>query len=388
MPSSFERKHAATIGYVNDAIVDAYEKMQTWVTTHADQLEYVQHIGTILNSANRLSTDSRTVTERAQAILASVNAIVQAMINAGVDMEGVTTSEIAQYINGIAVNSGIWIEDANGQRWTAASWAAAKEQAGGVDPAVFQGILLTNSEHEFYVASRDYGPMQWGTYGHTVPNMQGGNVTSPTDGEYNARKLLAATDPDKLRPWGWAINYFQGMTRVDVLGKDCIFFPDQETLTAWATGLGLYEMLAIGQSMIYAIPHTDEGYWVLKYFSGTNSIAFANREAVAPYMDNYGQIGSTVMECCVAHKENNDDPLFWRCPSLFECLMMCMNRDAINACRAAIGKVALPSGTVWTVIQNSNLHAYCFGLADGNWNNYSKNNNYNVVPVASRQISA
>ena len=138
MPSSFERKHAATIGYVNDAIVDAYEKMQTWVTTHADQLEYVQHIGTILNSANRLSTDSRTVTERAQAILASVNAIVQAMINAGVDMEGVTTSEIAQYINGIASNSGIWIEDANGQRWTAASWAAAKEQAGGVDPAVFQ----------------------------------------------------------------------------------------------------------------------------------------------------------------------------------------------------------------------------------------------------------
>ena len=94
--ANFNDEHAASIGYVNDAVVEAFEKMQIWVTTHADQLEYVQHIGTILNSANRVSTDSRTVTERAQAVLASINAIVQAMISAGVDMQGVTTSEIAQ----------------------------------------------------------------------------------------------------------------------------------------------------------------------------------------------------------------------------------------------------------------------------------------------------
>ena len=384
----FNENHAASIGYVNDAVVNAFEKMQVWVTTHADQLEYVQHIGTILNSANRLSADSRTVTERAQAVLASINAIVQAMIDAGVDMEGVTTSEIAQYINGIASNSGIWIEDANGQRWTAASWAAAKEQAGGVDPAPFQGILLMNSDHEFYVASRNYGPMQWGTYGHAVPSMQSGSITSPMDGEYNARKLLAATNPDKLRPWGWAIDYFEGMSRMDVIDKDCIFFPDQETLTTWATALGLYDMLNIGTSIIYAIPHTDEGYWILKYFSGTNSIAFGVREAVAPYMDNYGQIGSTLMECCVAHKENADDPLFWRGPSLYESLMMCMNRDAINACRAALGQTVLPSGIIWTDIPGSNNYAYYFNLADWNWNGNVKNNAYNVVPVASRQISA
>ena len=147
-------------------------------------------------------------------------------------------------------------------------------------------------------------------------------------------------------------------------------------------------MLAIGQSVIYAIPHADEGYWILKYFNGSSSISFANREAVAPYTDNYGQIGSTLMECCVAHKENQDDPLFWRGPSLYECLMMCMNRDAINACRAALGQTALPSGSVWTVIQNSSNLAYCFGLAD--WSRYTnyKSDNYNVVPVASRQASA
>ena len=146
-------------------------------------------------------------------------------------------------------------------------------------------------------------------------------------------------------------------------------------------------MLAIGQSVIYAIPHTDEGYWILKYFNGSNSISFANREAVAPYTDNYGQIGSTLMECCVAHKENQDDPLFWRGPSLYECLMMCMNRDAINACRAALGQTVFPSGTVWTVIQNNN-YAYYFGLAEWSWNNNPKYYSYNVVPVASRQASA
>ena len=38
---NFNDKHAASIGYVNDAVVNAFEKMQVWVTTHADQLEYV-----------------------------------------------------------------------------------------------------------------------------------------------------------------------------------------------------------------------------------------------------------------------------------------------------------------------------------------------------------
>ena len=94
------------------------------------------------------------------------------------------------------------------------------------------------------------------------------------------------------------------------------------------------------------------------------------------------------MECCVAHKENADDPLFWRGPSLYECLMMCMNRDAINACRAALGQVVLPSGAVWTVIQNGSNHAYYFGLADRSWNYNNKSNGCNVVPVASRQVSA
>ena len=395
--SNYNKKHAATIEFVQDAVVEAFEKMQIWVTQHADELDVMKHIGNLINAANRVASDSRPVATRAQSLVASIDAIVAAMTECGVDMEGVTTAQIAQFITTIADGAGTWIEDADGVLWTAASWAYEKQQAGGVDPAVFQGIVLTNSEHEIYIASRNYGPMQFGTYGHTIPSLQatsGGPSGTPVDGEYNGRMILAATNPDALRPFGWAIDYFEGLKRTDLVGNDglkvnVVFFPDQATLTSWATGLGLNEMLSIGQSMIYAIPNDannpTNGYYTLKYFNGSTSISFANREAVAPYTDNYGQIGCTAANACVEHKEYPEDPLFWRNGSLFECLMMIMNKKDINACRAAIGQTALPSGDVWTGIQHTNYHEYCFSLADGSWNGNYKNGSSNVVPVASRK---
>ena len=303
-------------------------------------------------------------------------------------MEGVTSAQIAQFITTLADNAGVWIEDADGVLWTAASWAYEKQQRGGVDPAVFQGIVLTNSEHEFYIASRDYGPMQFGTYSHIIPNlegMSGGPSGTPVDGEYNGRKILAATDPDKLRPFGWAIDYYEGLNRVALQDIDVVFFPDQATLTAWATNLGLYEMLAIGQSKIYAIPHTDGVSWVLKYFNGSTSITFGNCEAVAPYTDNYGQIGCTAADACVRHREYEGDDFFWRNPSMFELMMMVMNKNEINNCRAAIGQMALPAGRVWPCFQSSNNYGFYFNLADRSWSNYSKYNTCSVVPVASRK---
>lgn len=398
MPASnFNEDHAASIKYVNDAVAFAFEKMQTWVTQHADELDVMKHIGNLLNAANRVASDTRPVATRAQALVASIDAIVAAMTECGVDMEGVTTAQIAQFITTIADNAGTWIEDSDSVLWTAASWAYEKQQAGGVDPATLQGIVLTNSEHEIYIASRNYGPMQFGTYGHTIPNLQavsGGPSGTPVDGEYNGRMILAATNPDALRPFGWAIDYFEGLKRTDLVGNEglkvnVVFFPDQETLTAWATGLGLYEMSAIGQTMIYAIPNDannpDNGYYTIKKFSGTNSIAFAVIENIVPYTDNYGQVGCTAANACVEHKEYPEDPLFWRNGSLFELLMMIMNKKDINACRAALGQIALPSGYVWAGLQSSSSGEYVFNLADGSWSNHNKSNSYYVVPVASRK---
>ena len=48
-----------------------------------------------------------------------------------------------------------------------------------------------------------------------------------------------------------------------------------------------------------------------------------------------------------------------------------------------IPSVGLPSGNVWTVLQNNN-NEYYFSLADGSWNNNNKNNSYNVVLVESK----
>lgn len=387
MDTPYSKDRAMTIGQVEDLMTMVVTSTRDWCEENVDSFEVMQHIGDLLNAANRIPDDTRTVSERAQAISASVDAIIHELTEAGMDTSELKTSDIAQCIANIAVNAGVYIVDSSGQRWTAASWSYAKQANGGVDPAPREGIFVGNSEHSILVASKNYGPMQFGTYGHTIPNLQGmagGPSGTPVSGKYNARKILAATNPNALREWGWAIDYFEGMKRSDLTDIDVVFFPDEATLKAWATSLGLPDMVALGQAMMYVIPHaTEANSYVCKYFNGTNSISFANREAVVPYTDSYGQIGCNVMETAILHKENPEDPNFWRGPSLFEALMMILNKQAINECRAALGESALPSGIIWAVLQDSNNSEYYFSLAYGSWSYNGKNYSYHVVLVAS-----
>lgn len=69
------------------------------------------------------------------------------------------------------------------------------------------------------------------------------------------------------------------------------------------------------------------------------------------------------------------------------------SREGGSACEqqaisseSLIPSVALPSGNIWTGLQNNNNNAYYFSLADGSWNNNNKNNNYNVVLVESGEL--
>lgn len=383
--ADFNKDHAASIGYVNDATAEAWEAMKVWVETNVDKSNIMTVVKGFLDAANR-QVIGTTATEKAQAIAASVDAMVQAFTEAGISMQGITTAQFAECIATIAANTGVWIKDTDGVLWTAVSWAHAKEQGGGVDPAQRQGIFIKAVNAEFLIASKNYGTMQFGTYGHAIPNLQameGGIAGTPYSGEYNARKILAATDPDACNEAGFAVTYFQGMTDVDLVDKDLVFFPDQTTLTNWATEMGLATMVTIGQTMIYAIPHTTPGYYVLKYFNGTNSISFANREAQAPYTDNYGQIGCTALRAAMSHREYNDDPMFWRLSCIYEILLKYLNKAAIDECRAALGEQPLPSAQEWSGIQTNGNVEYSLSLADGSYVNNSKTYLYWVVPVAS-----
>ena len=383
--SDFNKNHAASIAYVNDAIVEAWDAMKTWVETNVDKSNIMTVVKGFLDAANR-QVIGTTATEKAQAIAASVDAMVQAFTQAGISMQGITTAQFAECINSIAVNSGVWIKDTDGVIWTAASWKHAKEQGGGVDPAQRQGIWLKAVNHECLIASKNYGPMQFGTYVHTIPNLEtmtGGSAGTPVNGEYNARKILAATDPDASNDAGFTVTYFEGMTDNDLVDKDLVFFPDETTLISWANTMGLSTMVTIGQTMLYALPHADTGYYILKYFNGTNSISFANREPKVPYTDNYGQIGCTALRAAMSHREYDDDPMFWRLSSVYEILLKYLNKDAINECRDALGEQPLPSAQEWSDLQLDSKYEYCLSLADGSYNTSTKYNIYWVVPVAS-----
>ena len=126
----FNKDHAASIGYVGDAIAEAWGAMKVWVNTNVDQSNIMTVVKGFLDAANR-QVIGTTATEKAQAIAASVDAMVQAFTEAGISMQNITTAQFAQCIASLAVNSGVWIQDTDGVLWTAASWAHAKEQYQG-----------------------------------------------------------------------------------------------------------------------------------------------------------------------------------------------------------------------------------------------------------------
>ena len=387
--ADYNEKHAASVEYVNDAISASWDAMKTWVETNVDTSNIMTVVKGFLDAANR-QVIGTTATEKAQAIAASVDAMVQAFTQAGIAMQGITTAQFAECIASIAVNTGVWIKDTDGVLWTAASWAHAKEEGGGVNPATPQGIWLKAINAELLIASKNYGPMQFGTYGHTLPNLQGmsgGSAGEPYNGEYNSRKILAATDPDTCIECGFGINYFSGMTDNDLVDVDLVLFPDEATLISWANTMGLPTMLTIGTKMIYAIPHADYSptnhLYVLKYFNGSTGISFANREAQVPYTDSYGQIGCTALKSAMTHTEYDGDPMFWRLSVIYEILLIYLNRDAINECRAALGEQPIPSAPAWSGIQSSSNTEYYLGLSSGSYNNNLKCSQYWVVPVAS-----
>ena len=383
---SYSKDRAMTIGQVEDLIAMAVNAMKEWSINNVDKFDLMKHIGDILNGANRLPNDTRTIAERAQAVSTSIEAIIRELTEVGIDTTGIKTSEIAQTIASIGYSAGVFILDTNGQRWTAASWAKAKEQNGGVNPAQHEGIYFANSTHSFLIASENSGSMMYGTNSHTIPSvraMSGGSAGEPKDGEYNCRKILAVTNPVALKERGWAIDYFDGMTKEDLVDKDAVFFPNNDALTAWSSEVGLSELVAIGQTMIYVIPHSDGEHWVCKYHSGTNAIKFTDREASVPYTDNYGQVGCVPMEAALLYKEYDQDNNFWRLPSIFELLMMYLNKDAVNECRAALGTAALPVGNSWSAIQSGATYPYSLSLSEGSFLNNNKYSNSNVVLVAS-----
>lgn len=368
---------------LEQALSENWDAMKTWVLSNIDNSNLMTQVKSKLDTANRQIIGT-TGTAKADALVTAVDAMVQAFEAAGISMSGITTAQFASCINSLAEINGVYILDSEGLQWTAENWSYQKQQLGH-DPATPEGITISNPHHDLLIASVNIGQTMFGTYSHTIPSLQayGGSVVgTPEDGTYNSRKIMAATNPINCES-GRKLTYFEGMKYIDTVDKDVIFFPSESTLTSWANTVGLSTMVSIGTSMIYAVPQGTEGYWILKYFSGTTSIAFANREAKAPYTDIYGMIGCTALEYCYSHKEHDDDDWYWRLPSLYELMIIYLNKTAVDACRSALGTSSLPNAEVWSCLQNNNTLEYCLSLASGACNNGGKANKYWCVPVAS-----
>ncbi len=385
MSNTYNENHVVTLGMAESLVLMAVESMKAWTTANVDKTELMTHVKAQLDLCNR-EVIGNTAAEKLQALQASIPAMVRAFSEAGYQMDNIKTKDFAQLISTLTANSGVYIEDANGLRWTAAQWSYEKEQQGH-DPAQFQGIVVTTPIHTYYIGSRNYGPSMFGTMNHTIPNLmsvQDGFPGSPIDGTYNSRKIIAATNPERCEA-ARKLTHFEGMTDLDLTDKDVVFFPDRATLDAWANSMGLPILTTIGESMIYAIPHASESdSWKLLYHkNGGTSINFQERESIAPYVDSSGQQGCTALNFCWSHKEYDSDTMLWRLGSKLEFSLTYLNLDAINECRIAGGFPEIPKSDFWCGLQSNNTGAYYFSLASGNFSTHFKNTQCWSVPIAS-----
>ena len=69
-----------------------------------------------------------------------------------------------------------------------------------------------------------------------------------------------------------------------------------------------------------------------------------------PYTDTQGVIGCLALNTCYVHKEYEDDTTHWRLPTLYELLMLYLNKSLINDCRDALSKANLPEGPCWSCL--------------------------------------
>jgi len=376
--------NAVTVSKLDEFGSQLWDAMKEYIVSHEDTSNLMIQIKSKLDQANR-EVIGTTGTQKADAIKDGVYQMVLAFEDCGIDMTNIKTSQFSSIIREFTKITGVFILDENNKQWSSGEWEEASTKQVMPNPV---GILVVLADNEIII-SLDYVFKQWGTYGSTIPILDGyagGIAGTPKSGFKNTKRILAYADPGTLRNSSISIDYFNGMTESDVTNKDIVFFPDDTSLTTWAASVGNAGMARLGQEKYYCIPHAEAGYWIVKYYTGTaSSITFGNRITKTPLIDTQSIIGSPSAKWCWDYKAYDGDTHQWYEPSVFELGVMYLNRDEIDKCLIVLGKERLYTSSYhWSSLQFNNSYAYFVSLSSGEVNNYYKSYGCAVRAVTSR----
>lgn len=383
---SYNAEHVPSIDYVNNAVINAYEKMKTWLTNNVDQLDYVQRILEKEIEALRVASGTYTSAyEAAEALNTAVENIVSTLENEGYDLTGITTADLYTIISNAINSQAVFILDVNEDEWTTDEWEEYKAAHSGAYPATPAAVGVRTSEGTKYFSLDYLGGYKWGTYGVSVGNINGysgGFAGTPTSGLFNTRRLLSQFDPAVLIGSRYAIEDGASATYDEATIADVLFFDTLADLEAWGNSIGATPLALLGTAKMYAVVlDADAGTYTLYYYSGGgSSVAFTSVRTV-PYTDSQNTVGTPAAKFAFVHASTiafaTDSEWVSYLPSVFELGVFFLNKTAISAALSACGG-SYSSSIYWSCLQNNHTNAYYVELGAGTINGNNKNNAYGV----------
>ena len=383
--ADYNKEHAASIEFVQDAVVEAYNKMMTWVTTHADQLDYVQRIIAKLREAYRGGSWTSAM-EYANAINDCVIDMAAALRSAGAQVGEKDLSEFAQMIYEVsALGYEICILGDSGTHYSVQEWQEYVAQHGTTPeahavPAVITpyqsfaiGLPTENTGGNYSYITKQWGNTTDNVYG--VSNQQAGSFINVLQNSLmfasldNTWRMLLWYNPEILPH----TDYDPNDPSKDYGSYGCVRFATKAEMEASGQHLSL-------DKQVYVVTNdeTDNTTNQCYYWEGSR---YVRRFQVPRVANNI--TGSPAAQQAWQYKAHANDARQWVLPTTNHLLMMYVYYNEINACLAAINRGTLPTGNTWTCQQNTAGNACCVSIPSAYVNNVNKNITYAVVPVAA-----
>lgn len=378
--SDYNKNHAATIEYVNDAVIDSWEKMKIWLTQNVDQLDYVKRIILKLHEAYRGGTFS-TAMEYATAIDEAVVEMTTALRSAGaVITDDTLLSEFATLIRQVSYSGyEICILGKSGTHYSVDEWNEYIAQH-GTDPE--EAVVAVISPCQSFVigvpqAGQSFQTKQWGNTTDNVLGLysqQTGSIINVLQNSLNFHSLentwrmLLWYDPEVLPH----TDYDPDDPDKTYGEYGCIRFATHQ------------EMEDSGQHLMYdqqvyiVTTDTDNAENVAYYWEGSR---YVKRFSVPRVANNI--TGSPAAKYAWEFKAWDGDERQWTLPTTNHLLMMYVYYAEINECLSALTRSTLPSSNSWSCQQANAGSAYYVIIPSVSVNNYGKGYAFAVVPVAA-----
>ena len=354
-----------------------WQAMKVWVMTNIDQSDLMTQVKQTLDACNR-QVIGATATEKADAILASINSIAAALRSAGAVVTDETTlSQFAQLVESVASRSyEICLLGKSGTHYSAAEWLEYIDEHGTAPEEAVPAVITPFQS--FVIAAGGFSSRAWGNTTDSPAGLYNGQNSTFIDvlqdslnfhSLDNTYRMLLWYNPEVLPH----ANYDPSDPTADYGDYGCVRFATKAEMEASGQQLPYDKQVYIVTNDESDNTTNQEYYW--------NGSAYVKRFAVPRYINNI--TGSPAAEFAWNYKAWQGDTRQWAMPTINHMLMMYVYYSQINTCLSAYNRSPLPTGYSWACQQNGADYAYYVTIPSGSVNYYVKNYTSAVVPVAA-----